>query len=103
MFASKGGSPEEAEDYELSRDKVYCLYFGSDWNVLRFKKKARINNVTYYCFTPAEEGFGHGKNVYLQLRVVHQFYEFDSLEEYRQHFDAWRDEERERKFKGEYD
>lgn len=101
MFGKDTGSA--GEEYEFKKDKIYCLYFGSDWDVLRFIKKVRINHMTYFCFTPAEPGFGYGKNVYLQMRVVHQIYEFDTLAEYQHHFDEWQDEERERKFKGDYD
>ncbi|HTL70784.1 MAG TPA: hypothetical protein VL404_05795 [Candidatus Eisenbacteria bacterium] len=94
---------ENIEEFQFRADKVYCLYYGPDCTVARFVKKTRLNDQLYFVFMPADDGFGSGKKLLLQAKVIFQIIEFDTIEEYQEHYDQWKDERQSGKFSGDED
>ena len=92
---------KEIENFEFNKGKIYGVY-SNHFYASKFFKIAKIGNSTYLCFKNMSEGFSFQKNIYFNAEYITQIVEFDSIEEYKEHYISWQETEKDRRLKGDF-
>ncbi|HOW59629.1 MAG TPA: hypothetical protein PLO78_07910 [Candidatus Omnitrophota bacterium] len=86
----------------LNIDKVYIIYYGNNgWVVGKFIETVNSGGGVLLKINQLSDGFGHQKHHFINPAYVTDIIEFDSYDEYKKHFDDWKEDEKLRKFKND--